>query len=161
MRLIVGCSLVMALVLGVGYAQMADTAADVAAINAVREAYIAAETAGDAAAVAALYADNATLMPSNHAAVSGKSAIEAFLQQQYAAMSAALTVTPRETKAAGDMGYDTGTTVITLTPKAGGKAMSSNGKYAVTLARQADKSWKITNLIYNEDMPMPMGGAGK
>jgi uncharacterized protein (TIGR02246 family) len=151
----------MALMLGVGYGQMADTAADVAAINAVREAYVAADNARDAAAVAALYADNATLMPSNHAAVSGKAAIEAFLQQEYAAMSMALTVTPRETKAAGDMGYDTGTTAITLTPKAGGKAMSSSGKYAVTLARQADGSWKITNLIYNEDMPMSMGGAGK
>jgi hypothetical protein len=41
--------------------------------------------------------------------------------------------------------------------------MPSSGKYAVTLARQADGSWRITNLIYNEDMPMsmPMGGAGK
>jgi uncharacterized protein (TIGR02246 family) len=161
MKLIVGCSLVIALLLGVGYAQMADTAADVAAINAVREAYIAAETAGDAAAVAALYADNATLMPSNRPAVSGKPAIEAFLREQYAAMSMAVTVTPRETKAAGDVGYDTGSTVVTLTPKAGGKAMPSNGKYGVTLARQADGSWKITNLIYNEDMPMPMSGAGK
>jgi uncharacterized protein (TIGR02246 family) len=151
----------MALMLGVGYSQMADTAADVAAIGAVREAYIAAETAGDAAAVAALYADNATLMPSNGAAVSGKAAIEAFLVAEYAAMSAAPIVTPRETKVAGDMAYDTGSTVMTLTPKAGGKAMTVNGKYAVTLARQADGSWKITNLIYNEDMPMSMPVGGK
>jgi uncharacterized protein (TIGR02246 family) len=151
----------MALVLGVGYAQMADTAADVAAINAVREAYIAAETAGDAAAVAALYADNGTIMPSNGAAVSGKQAIEEYVRAEYAAMSLVPSVTSRETKAAGDLGYDTGSTVMTLTPKAGGKAMTVNGKYAVTLARQADGSWKITNLIYNEDMPMQMGGAGK
>jgi uncharacterized protein (TIGR02246 family) len=160
MRLIVGCSLVIALVLGVGYAQMADPAADLAAIGAVREAYIAAETAGDAATVAALYAENGTLMPSNHAAVSGKQAIEAYLTEEYAAMSGVPMVTPRETKVAGDLGYDTGSSVMKLTPKAGGKPMSFSGKYAVTLARQADGSWKITNLIYNEDMP-PMGGAGK
>ena len=137
-------------------AQQDDVAADIEAIHAVRDAYIAAETAGDAAAVAALYAEDAVLMPANEPAVSGRAGIQEHLQRDYATMTAELTATSRETKVAGDIAYDAGTHTIRLTPKAGGNVIEGTGKQIVTLARQTDGSWKITNLIFNMDAPMPM-----
>jgi uncharacterized protein (TIGR02246 family) len=147
-------------------AAVKDTSAsDVAAINAVRDAYIAAENAGDAAAVAALYADDAMLMAPDMPAASGKAAIEAHLQQQYSGMTFELGIGSTQTKVAGDIGYDAGTHHIRLTPKAAAadakaakaasQPMEVDGKHIVLLARQADGSWKITHLIFNSDAPMP------
>jgi uncharacterized protein (TIGR02246 family) len=163
MRLIVGSTVLLALLAGAACqppeqpAPKKDTtAADVAAVNQVRDTYVSAENAGDAAAVAALYAEDAVRMPPDQPAVSGKAAIEAQLQQEYSMMTMELSVASRETKVAGDIAYDTGTHKIKLTPKAGGNAIEATGKHVVTLARQADGSWKITNLIFNTDAPMTM-----
>ena len=95
-------------------------------------------------------------MPPNQPAASGRAAIEAQVQQEYSMMTIELSVAPGETKVAGDMAYDVGTHKIKLTPKAGGNAIEAAGKHVVTLARQADGSWKITNLIFNTDAPVPM-----
>jgi len=147
------------------------SAADVAAINAVRDANIAAVNAGDAAAVTALYADDGVLMAPDMPAASGKAAIEAHLQQQYSAMTFELSIGSTQTKVAGDIGYDAGTHHIRLTPKAAAadakaakaapQPMEVDGKHVVLLARQADGSWKITHLIFNSDAPMPPPSAGK
>jgi uncharacterized protein (TIGR02246 family) len=132
-----------------------DDPADIEAIHAVRDAYLAAESAGDAAAVAALYADNGVMMPFNQPAVSGRAAIEAHLQQEYSMMTMELTGTSRETEVMGDVAYDVGSHTVRMTPKEGGDTMEATGKHIVTLARQSDGSWKITNLIFNTDAPMP------
>jgi len=162
MRLISGLMLLLALVAGgqsLAHAQMADTAADLAAIAQVREALVAADNAGDATAFAAQFAEDGALLPSNEPAAMGRAAVEAHLQQQHAAMAPTLAVTSREANVAGDIGYDTGSYTLTLTPKAGGDPISADGKYIVTLGRQADGSWKIRNLIYNENAPVAMPAA--
>ena len=71
-------------------------------------------------------------------------------------MTAELTATSRETIVAGAIAYDAGTHTIRLTPKTGGETIEGTGKQVVTLALQADGSWKITNMIFNMDAPMPM-----
>jgi uncharacterized protein (TIGR02246 family) len=162
MRLTIGFTLLLVLLAGAAcqpapeppVAKKDTTAADMAAINQVRDAYVAADNAGDAAAVAALYAEDATRMPPDQPAAMGRAAIEAQLQQEYSMMTGELSVATRETKVAGDIAYDIGTNKIKLTPKAGGNAIEATGKHIVTLARQADGSWKITNLIFNTDAPM-------
>jgi len=168
MRLMIGSTLLLALLAGAACqpaeqpAATKDTsAADLAAITQVRDAYVAAENAGDTAAVAALYAEDGVRMAPDQPAASGRAAIEAQLQQEYSMMAMELSVASRETKVAGDFGYDVGTHKIKLTPKAGGNAIESVGKHLVTLARQADGSWKITNLIFNSDAPLPAPAATK
>ena len=162
MERIGGCVLAILLLGGLGCqtanppASQSDTAAaDIQAIHAVRDAYVAAESAGDAAAVAALYAEDGVLMPANEPAVSGRAAIETHLSQDYAMMSVEVSAASRETKVAGDIAYDAGTHRVRLTPKAGGDGFEATGKQVVTLARQADGTWKITNLIFNSDAPGP------
>jgi uncharacterized protein (TIGR02246 family) len=174
MRSIIGITLFMTLLLAAGCspaekmeapAPVDTTAADVAALVKNREAYIVAENAGDAAGIAALYAANATFMPPDQPAVSGSAAVQAHYEAVFAQMTAALTVNSREMHAAGDIGYDAGSFGIQLTPKAGGGAAAQiSGKYLMLAGRQADGSWKITNMIFNTDAPgmMPApAAAGK
>jgi uncharacterized protein (TIGR02246 family) len=127
----------------------------------VRSRYQAAYNAGDAAAVAALYTDDAISMPDHHAALEGKAAIQQYLQEMFAQYTHSLNVTPGDTEITGDLAHEHGTFSLTVTPKAGGNAMTENGKYLVVLKRQADGSWLIHHDIENAGNPhpgMPMSG---
>jgi uncharacterized protein (TIGR02246 family) len=126
-----------------------------AAIGKVREAYVAAENAGDAAALTALFTSDAVLMPPNAPAASGKEAIQSFLQSQNDAFSFELAVTQAEVVASGDWAYTHGTYTLEATPKPKGKAVEDSGKYLNVLAHQPDGSWKIARQIWNSDNPLP------
>lgn len=162
MRSIIGITLFMTLLLAAGCspaekveapAPVDTTAADIAAIGKIREAYVAAENAGDAAGIAALYAADATFMPPDQPGVSGSAAVQAHYEAILAQMTPSLTVNSRETHVAGDIGYDAGSFSLQLTPKAGGDPTKISGKFLVLAGRQADGSWKITNMIFNTDAP--------
>src|SRR5690349_13884320 len=71
-----------------GFAQAAANA-DETAIRAQSTAWEKAYNAGDAKAVAALYAEDALLLPPGAAAVSGRDAIQAFLTKDIAGSKAA------------------------------------------------------------------------
>jgi len=124
------------------------------AIDAVRAKYVAAENAGDAAAIAALYTDDGVYMPSNMPAASGKAEIQARYEQIFAQMTQQGEATPAAVDIAGDWAIERGTYKSTLTPKAGGEAMEDTGKYVVVSKKMAD-GWKVHYLIWNSDMPMP------
>jgi len=134
-------------------AQTAVAPADPAPINDLRARFAAAYNAGDAAAVAELYTDDAVVMPDHHAAVVGKAAIQQYLQGLFAQYTANLTITPGDTEITGDLAHEHGTFAMTVTPKAGGNAMTDNGNYLVILRRQADGSWKIHHDIDNSSNP--------
>jgi uncharacterized protein (TIGR02246 family) len=131
------------------------TGDDLTKINALRDGFIAAFNAGDAAKVVEGYTADAVAMPAHHAAVSGKDALLAYNRDFFSQMSPKITLTPVETTIAGNWGYDRGTYTMTLTPKTGGAALSDKGKYLVILQKQSDGSWKVTRDIDNSDEPMP------
>ena len=134
----------------------APTQAEIeAAIGEVREAYIAAQNAGDAAALAALFTDDAVLMPPNAPAVSGKEAIQSYLQSQNDQFSFELAASQAEVAAAGDWAFSRGTHTVNLNPKAAGKAVEDSGKYLNILKRQPDGSWKIARHTWNSDKALP------
>ncbi len=137
------------------------SAADLEAINQVQDAIVAAENAGDAAAGAAQYAEDAAYLPPDMPGLLGRAAIEARLQEEYSMMDIELSVTSRDMRVGGDIAYTVGVHTVRLTPKEGGDTMEASGKHVVTLARQADGSWKVTNLIFNTDAPMPPMPAGQ
>jgi uncharacterized protein (TIGR02246 family) len=127
--------------------------ADPAPINDLRARFAAAYSAGDAAGVAELYTDDAVSMPDHHTAIVGKAAIQQYLQGIFAQYTANLTITPGDTEITGDLAHEHGTFSTTVTPKAGGNAMTDNGNYLVVLKRQADGSWKIHHDIDNSSNP--------
>jgi uncharacterized protein (TIGR02246 family) len=126
-----------------------------AAINEVRGAYNTALNAGDAAAVAALFTDDAVSMPPNAPAAMGKEAIQANLQSRFEQATFEVTITQAEAVGMGEWAYGRGTYTAKITPKAGGAAIEDNGKYLNVLAHQPDGSWKIARHIWNSDNPLP------
>jgi uncharacterized protein (TIGR02246 family) len=126
---------------------------DTAPIGELRTSFQTAFNAGDAGAVAALYADDAVLQPDHHAAVAGKAAITQYYQEMFGQATMNLAITPGETERMGDIGHEHGTFTITVTPKSGGNAMTDQGNYLVIAKRGTDGSWKLHHDIDNTDHP--------
>lgn len=126
---------------------------DIAPINELRNQFLTAYNAGDAAAVGALYADDAVYQPDHHAAVSGKAAITQYYQEAFGQAALNVTIVPGETERRGDMAHEHGTFTVTVTPKSGGNAMTDRGNYLVIFRRGADGSWKVVHDIDNSDHP--------
>jgi len=130
-------------------------AEDVAAINALDEEYEAAENAGDAAALAALFAEDAIAMPPNAPAIVGSQAIQAWAQSFYDEAVSQLAMSTAEVEVAGDWAFARGTYTYTTTPKAGGEAIEDNGKYLTIYSREPGGIWRLYRDIYNSDNPVP------
>lgn len=98
-------------------------------IESVREAHIAALNARDAAAWVDLFTDDAAQMPPNARANAGKANIrswaEGFLGACFfGAFKAKFSLYVAELQVAGDRAFESGAYAITLTPDAGGQALS-------------------------------------
>jgi uncharacterized protein (TIGR02246 family) len=132
---------------------------DSAPINEIRTKFQAAYNAGDAAAVAALYADDGVTQPDHAPAVSGKANIEKAMQEAFSQAAMNIAITPTDTEVNGDVAHEHGTFTTTVTPKAGGAPMTSEGKYLVIIERQADGTWKIVHDIDNSSTPPPAAAA--
>ena len=128
------------------------SAEDEAAIRAVDVAWAKAATAGDAAALTALYTSDATLMPP------GEELVEA-MKKYNAAMTYGFTgpteLSTTAVEGNGDLAYAVGTYRATLTPKkAGAKPLpTEEGKYIEVLSKQADGSWKIVYDMWSQNAP--------
>ncbi len=121
-------------------------------LAAMDEAWEAALNAGDIAKLVALYTDDARVLPPNAEMSQGKAAVEATFNEMIAAgLQGSLTSV--EAMEAGDIGYSVGTYEL---KDANGVAVDS-GKY-VEAFRNVGGEWKISNDIWNSDIPAT-GGA--
>jgi len=136
-------------------------AEDVAAIKRLYEDWKAPWEAGDAAAVAAFYANDAIQMPANEPAIVGKEAWQSSLQAFFDQFTIkGNTSEVLEAEIAGDLAFVRGTYVITVSPKAGGKPTQYSGKFVHIFKRQPDGVWKIYRAIGVDDQsprPAPKG----
>jgi ketosteroid isomerase-like protein len=123
---------------------------DIAAVTNLSTAYTQAARAGDADGVAVLYAEDAIEMPGDAPARVGIAAIRG----GYAPPGIPdLTVTVMELDGRDGLAYERGTWSSTL-PVAD-TTVGMTGKYLVIARKQADGSWLRTNVIWNNDAPMP------
>jgi len=139
--------------------QKTDVAADITAINAANDQWTTAFNSNDAAAVAAIYADDAIRLLPNQAAVEGKQAIQAAFEAMFKENAVKCALTPLEIQVAGGWAYSRGSYKLTVNPKSG-KPIKESGKYLSIGKRQSDGSWKTYRDIYNSNEPLP-GAAGK
>jgi uncharacterized protein (TIGR02246 family) len=125
------------------------SAADEAAVRGVDESWAKAATAGDANAVGALYASDATIMAPGMASVKGEAT--KFWSDFFTSMNVKAELTTATVEGRGDLAFANGTYRMTLTPKKpGAKAYpTEEGKYLEVLKKQADGSWKIAYDIWN------------
>jgi uncharacterized protein (TIGR02246 family) len=125
--------------------------------------YLKAVLAGDASAVAAMYREDAVLMPNECPLLRGRDAIEQFYREWFKspAKVTAFTFTHLESPVVGETAYDVGTYRQTLALGTGGTVNVSD-KYSVIL-RRSGGGLKIAYLIFNSDSPskMPPTVSGK
>jgi len=133
----------------------ANAPQDIAALGAIRDGYVKAFNAADANAIGALYTSDAIAMPGHNATLTGQAAIVAYNQGLFDHMTARIEITPDETRTMGNFGFDRGRYKLTMTPKAGGPAVSDEGRYIVMLEKGANGSWKVTRDIDNSSVAMP------
>lgn len=118
--------------------------------------YINAVLAGDASTVAAMYREDAALMPAECPLLRGRAAIERYYREWFKspAKVTAFTFIHLESPVLGNTAFDVGTYRQTLS-LGGGGTVSVSGKYSVILKR-SDGEWKIAYLIFNSDSPSKM-----
>jgi uncharacterized protein (TIGR02246 family) len=118
-----------------------------ATIEKLNDVWTAAFNKGDAAAVAALYTEDAYVLPPGSAMVKGRAAIEAFWRQAAQQMSDAklttVDVLPLGRSAAREIG------TVTLKTKSQ-PPQEVVGKYVVVW-RKVGRDWKLATDIWNTD----------
>ena len=131
-----------------------DNAAEAAAIAAVNDAWGKAYNAGDAAAVAALYTEDAAVNPPGSPQVRGRSSLQSFFAKDTADTKAAgitMNLSPqRDSGVSGDLAWESGS--FTATDKSG--ATVDSGKY-VTVLKKTDGKWLIVRDTWNSDNAPP------
>jgi len=137
-----------------------DTAGDEQAIRAQVDRWLQLVKAKDAAAIAALYAEDGAVMPPNAPIGKGRAAI----QQTWASMMQTpgfdLTFVPEQIviSSSGDMALDRGTYTLKVASKvaSAGTTQTDTGKYVVVW-RKINGDWKAVADIFNSNLPASGG----
>ena len=118
-----------------------------AAITSMNQKFMDAFKRGDAAGIAALYTDEAKLLPPGNQMVSGREAIESFWQ---GAMNMGIKEAKLETvrvEAEGNLAYEIGRFALAVQPESG-EGTTIAGKYVVVWKNQGG-TWKLHADIWN------------
>jgi uncharacterized protein (TIGR02246 family) len=124
------------------------------AIEAAEERYLAAFNRADVDELAAIYAEEAMLLPDGEPVVAGRPAIRGWLQTQLARFEARQTLANDEVVGFGDWAWLHGHWTLELTPRAGGPTRKICGKHLVIWRREADGRWLAWRDIWNSDTPV-------
>ena len=123
------------------------------ALSKLAKEYMTVFNAKDAAKVAALYTEDATINPPNEPAAHGRKGVQAWAQKSFDQGAANLVLTPTESAISGNIAYETGTYSLSLAAP-GQKPATDKGKYVIVLKQTAGR-WLISHDIYNSDLPPP------
>ena len=130
-----------------------DTSAeDSEAIKAASTQWLDAFNRGDAAALAAFYTEEATLLEPNSPLVVGRESIQTIFQGFFDTSALELQLTVIELSVNGDMAHRFGRYTLTIQPEEG-EAISDNGKY-VEIWKRENGSWKMDVDIWNSSLPL-------
>lgn len=116
----------------------------------VADAWVAHFTAHDAAGIAALYTEDAQLLPPDQDVVSGRAAIQEFFARSNPPGSAAIEIATVETHVFGDYAHRQGSFLL---KDAGGEAVAS-GKF-LELWKKQDGEWRIHRDMWSANAPAP------
>jgi uncharacterized protein (TIGR02246 family) len=129
---------------------------DETAIRSAVSAYFDAAVSGDFSRWAALYAEDAVIMPPNSATVEGRGAIGAWLKALPVVIADADGEIV-EVDGAGRLAYARGAYVMTMQVPGAAPPIRQEGKLLHIYARQQDGTWLLARDIWNANAP-PAGG---
>ncbi|HYV97878.1 MAG TPA: nuclear transport factor 2 family protein [Gemmatimonadaceae bacterium] len=130
-----------------------DMAADVKAVEDVRNREMTMLNGMQMDSIWTLYSDDVVFMSPDEAMVSGKPAVKKWMDDSMKQAMMSGSYSGGTVTVDGDLAVDRYTGTLTVTPKAA-KAMSCAIKGLHVLKRQADGKWLITQDIWNCDAPM-------
>jgi uncharacterized protein (TIGR02246 family) len=130
------------------WGQLSD--ADKKGIQDVTDRWLKAMENNDSTAVAALYTEDAMLLPPNAPMVKGRAAIRHFLGQfpKITSFKAPLV----EIAGSGNLAYTRGTYEVTLMPPGAKTPVKDSGKFIEIRQKEPDGSWLIQRDFWNSDV---------
>jgi ketosteroid isomerase-like protein len=134
---------------------MDDQTAILTAITEYREAF----NTGDVERLVAVFASGYTDMSFGVPSFYGEEApvvLRRRMERLFAEYMAEMKISVIVVNVLGDMAYDCGWHILTLTPKLGGEPVKTRQRYICLWARQGDGSWKIRFYMDNPDMKPAM-----
>ena len=124
------------------------------AIQDVNREIAEAMKRGDPASAAALYTEDATLLPPNSEPIRGRQAIQAFLGSLMEMGIQEMSFDTVDVEYLGDVAYEVGAYTLKMEPQ-GGQAVTDRGKYVVVWKREGGGPWKLAVDIWNTSTPLP------
>ena len=131
-------------------APVPDSAAEVSALATAAQGWEKAYNDKNADALAALYAEDAQILPPGATEVSGRDAIRAYFVNDIEKQWAMIHIKSDSSGVGGDWGWRSGTWSAETMPMA-------TGKYIEVWHHTAD-GWRLQKDIWNMDAELPEGG---
>lgn len=135
-----------------------DTAAVRAAIDTLRQDYLEAYNAGDAAALATLYTEDAVFLPADAPPVDGRDSIRAHWERELAAGPALEVESHEVIPLSPSWASSGGLYRVTVTPEGAEEPVTVRGSYLL-LFRNTGEGWKLFRHSATYDS-MPPGPGG-
>lgn len=127
----------------------AEVSASMTELGQMNRDFAAALNARDAQAAAALYTEDAVLIPPGEPLVRGRAAIEEYWRGAIEAGGVRdVSVETIDALSSGSLGYETGSFVLTANGP-DGEALTDRGRYIEILRRESDGRWLSTHGIWN------------
>ena len=127
----------------------AEVSASQVELGQMNRDFAAALNAKDAKAAAALYTEDAVLIPPGEAIVRGREAIEEYWRGAIESGGVRdVSVETMDALSSGTLGYETGRFVLTVDGP-DGEAVIDRGRYIELLRREPDGRWLSTHGIWN------------
>jgi uncharacterized protein (TIGR02246 family) len=129
--------------------------ADVKAIKDLEATWVQNFASKDPDKIAAVYADDASVMITDMPVINGIPAAKTALKSMVADKNFSITFASDKVDVAksADIAYSQGTYTMTSTNPKTKKPATDKGKYVTVFKKQADGSWKVVADIFNSDGP--------
>lgn len=125
------------------------TETDRAMIETSLDDYVNATLAGDWAAVAASYTEDAIVMPENSPIIEGRTNIQAYYEESPPISE--MTANNVEVVGMGDIAYVRGTYTLTIAVE-GAEPITDTGKFLEIRRKQADGAWLLHRDMFSSDI---------
>jgi len=126
---------------------LSESRDSVAAVLAVRDAWLAALKSRDVGRLMELVTDDIVMMHPNGRTDTGKDAVRADFERFFQQFTADQRVASDETVVSGDWAFDRGRAQTTLVPVSGGNPVHVASEVLVILRREPQGTWKIARVI--------------